>query len=150
MKQQQSYRSLENKKQTSNNDTALNVVNNEANSTPIGIDVVSPFTNKPKLLRSSSKTKIDNQQAIKQQPLQQQLASNNNNLEYNPLNGVSFKPTHASDVEIVGVKLGNSNQDSYSNNQQAARKKNSLKSRSFFFVYYFCLVSFTNFTIFAI
>lgn len=130
MKQQQSYRSLEGKKQ-SNNDNALNVVineKNESNSTPISIDVVSPFTNKPKLLRSSSKSKIDTQQANKPQ-LQQ--SSNNNNLEYNPLNGVSFKPTHSSDVEIVGVKLGNSNQETSNGYNQQIKKKNSLKSMHF-------------------
>lgn len=59
---------------------------------------------------------------------------NNNNLEYNPLSGVSFKQTHSSDVEIVGIKLGNQNNYDYSsnfnnqNNNLAIKKKNSLKS----------------------
>jgi hypothetical protein len=59
--------------------------------------------------------------------------SSSNNMEYNPLAGVSFKQNHTSDVEIVGVKLGNQNgQDSngnYSNNNIAQKKKNSLKSK---------------------
>jgi hypothetical protein len=63
-------------------------------------------------------------------------ASNkSSNMEYNPLAGVSFKQNHTSDVEIVGVKLGNqngqdsNNNNSYSNNNIAQKKKNSLKSK---------------------
>jgi hypothetical protein len=33
----------------------------------------------------------------------------NTKTEYNPLNGVSFKPSHSSDVEVVGVKYGPNN-----------------------------------------
>lgn len=55
-----------------------------------------------------------------------------NFLEYNPLAGVSFKATHGSDVEIVGVKLGNGAQENiiYSQQQQAngtTRKRASLQ-----------------------
>lgn len=68
----------------------------------------------------------NNNNTIKQQ--------SSNNLEYNPLVGVSFKQTHASDVEIVGVKLGNNQQNNFvepaalSNNLNT-KKKNSLKSK---------------------
>ena len=66
-------------------------------------------------------------------------ANGNNNVnkqEYNPLAGVSFKPTHSSDVEIVGVKLGsNSNQENnypnpngtYPNNNTQSKKKASFQ-----------------------
>ena len=130
---------------SNNNPADLN--RNEANSSPISIDVVSPFTNKPKLLRSSSKSKLDyaqtlnsnNKQSSNYNPLNNNnnnnnnnnLNNNNNNIEYNPLNGVSFKQTHSSDVEIVGVKLGNSNQESANNYQNVnSKKKQSLKSKS--------------------
>ena len=62
----------------------------------------------------------------------------NNKQEYNPLTGVSFKPSHASDVEIVGVKLGsNSNQENnYSienhsnlNSNSQIKKKASFQSK---------------------
>jgi hypothetical protein len=54
--------------------------------------------------------------------------SSSNNMEYNPLAGVSFKQNHTSDVEIVGVKLGSQNgQDT----AIAQKKKNSLKSKPF-------------------
>jgi hypothetical protein len=42
----------------------------------------------------------------------------NGAIEYNPLTGVSVKPTHSSDVEIVGVKLGQGSNSSYSNLNQ--------------------------------
>ena len=72
-------------------------------------------------------------------PLNNNRISNTNqqqSAEYNPLAGVSFKATHSSDVEIVGVKLGNGDRYPESNNnsiqqQQAqpsvmTRKKASL------------------------
>lgn len=52
------------------------------------------------------------------------------NIEYKPLNGVSFKPSHPSDVEIVGVKFGNQvmqDQSSAYNSNLNSKKKNSLK-----------------------
>ena len=96
---------------------------------PFNFDVVN-F--KPKLLRSTSKSNIDSK------PDAQQInkTNNNNKQEYNPLAGVSFKPTHSSDVEIVGVKLGNnSNQESnysnannvYVNNNSQTKKKASFQ-----------------------
>jgi hypothetical protein len=101
---------------------------------PFNFDVVN-F--KPKLLRSTSKSNIDSKpdtQTINK-------TNNNNKQEYNPLAGVSFKPTHSSDVEIVGVKLGsNSNQDNgYSNinnnnnnnNNSNTKKKASFQSKSY-------------------
>jgi hypothetical protein len=134
---------------SNNNPADLN--RNEANSSPISIDVVSPFTNKPKLLRSSSKSKLDyaqtlnsnNKQSSNYNPLSNNNnnnnlnnTNNNNNIEYNPLNGVSFKQTHSSDVEIVGVKLGNSNQESANNYQNLnSKKKQSLKSKNKFILY---------------
>ncbi len=103
---------------------------------PFNFDVVN-F--KPKLLRSTSKSNIDSKpdaQTINK-------TNNNNKQEYNPLAGVSFKPTHSSDVEIVGVKLGsNSNQDNgysnganninnnYNSNNSNAKKKASFQSKS--------------------
>ncbi|RMZ95716.1 hypothetical protein BpHYR1_050759 [Brachionus plicatilis] len=62
-----------------------------------------------------------------------QNKTSSTNIEYKPLAGVSFKPSHPSDVEIVGVKLGNqANQDQYSainsnSNTTNPKKKNSLK-----------------------
>jgi hypothetical protein len=62
----------------------------------------------------------------------------NNKQEYNPLAGVSFKPTHSSDVEIVGVKLvSNSNQEnnfsngnnSNLNNNSQIKKKASIQGK---------------------
>lgn len=134
-----------------NNNNPAELNRNEANSSPISIDVVSPFTNKPKLLRSSSKSKLDYASNLNSNNKVQQSSSNynpsintttnnlnnNNNIEYNPLNGVSFKPTHSSDVEIVGVKLGNSNQESSSNYQNVnLKKKQSLKSNFFFYMWH--------------
>lgn len=116
-----------------NNDTSFLIA-------PLNIDVVSiPFHKKPVLLKSSSKSKIDVANVNRQQP-QQAQANGNNNMEYKPLAGVSFKQTHSSDVEIVGVKLGNQNNnnnttnvDSTSNmNNLNAKKKNSLKSNYIF------------------
>ncbi len=129
-----------------NNNNPAELNRNEANSSPISIDVVSPFTNKPKLLRSSSKSKLDYatnlnsnnkiQSSSNYNPSINTTTNNlNNNIEYNPLNGVSFKPTHSSDVEIVGVKLGNSNQESSSNYQNVnLKKKQSLKSNFLFYM----------------
>lgn len=59
------------------------------------------------------------------------------NIEYKPLTGVSFKPSHSSDVEIVGVKLGNQtiqDQASVANSNHTVsnqKKKNSLKCTFF-------------------
>ena len=150
LKQQQSTNKIpDGKKPPSNNNISLNsnsnnnntisteLNQNETNSSPISIDVVSPFTNKPKLLRSSSKTKLDYAQNLNNNIKQSSSSSstsntinNNNNLEYNPLNGVSFKANHSSDVEIVGVKLGNANQETVNNSQNYnLKKKHSLKSK---------------------
>lgn len=81
---------------------------------------------------------------------QQQANNSNNNIEYNPLAGVSFKQTHSSDVEIVGVRLGNntnSNQNGIdsmpvgaNSNAINAKKKNSLKSNCFYFYNYYIFI----------
>ena len=114
----------------------------------LSLDVVSPFNSKPKIIRSNSKSKIDlqqqqqqqqqpinnnsskqqinyNQSQIKQQQQQQSIPTGT--LEYNPTAGVSFKATHASDVEIVGVKLGNNLTSVESTNNLNAKKKASLQ-----------------------
>ncbi|CAF0703596.1 unnamed protein product [Brachionus calyciflorus] len=60
----------------------------------------------------------------------------NNNIEYSPLAGVSFKQSHSSDVEIVGVKYGNqTNHEQTNQNNQNAKKKNSLKNLNDFVNY---------------
>ena len=137
-----------------NNNNTINKTNhnNNANSQ-------FPINTKPKLLRSYSKYKIDNNNnnnnsnsINRAQANQSNLGINasisakpNNGLEYNPLAGVSFKANHTSDVEIVGVKLKNSNQESsltnYGNNtgggggggnniiNPATKKKNSLQGK---------------------
>ncbi len=92
-------------------------------------------------------TKQKNQQLIAQRTPQlntnnsnttqnNNISNINSNSEYNPLAGVSFKATHGSDVEIVGVKLGNTGQNvlgnheqGYSHNAMTTRKKASLTGR---------------------
>lgn len=57
-----------------------------------------------------------------------QNRTSGSNIEYKPLNGVSFKPSHPSDVEIVGVKFGNQvSQDPSLATNSIPKKKNSLK-----------------------
>jgi hypothetical protein len=60
------------------------------------------------------------------------VGSSGNSAEYNPLAGVSFKATHGSDVEIVGVRLGNTGQNGSSEQaltQNGTRKKASFSGR---------------------
>lgn len=127
---------LSNKNNVDNsNSISLSNANSSSNSSskvpPIEnspLDVVSPFSNKPKLLRSISKSKIDNsigavnnqlngnsnQYSNKQQQQQQMY-------DFNVSNG---QKQSSNDVEIVGVKLAsNSNQEN-----QAFKKKAQLKS----------------------
>ena len=145
-----SYNSIQNAIITNNNNSNNNNNNNNnnINKTNQNSNANSqfPINTKPKLLRSYSKYKIDSNNINRAQANQSNLGINanngtkpNNGLEYNPLAGDSFKANHTSDVEIVGVKLKNSNQESslinYGNSgggggntiNQATKKKNSLQ-----------------------
>jgi hypothetical protein len=110
-----------------NNDTPHSPFFTTAPSSTNFLDITPIMFNKEKSLKSYSKINIDNNNNINK--------ANNNSDHTNSSSSVSIKANTKSDVEIVGFKLGNStnnNNQEILNNQNAYKKKNSLRSIYFF------------------